>query len=157
MKTTLICIGRTNETYWQAAIGEYTKRLRRYSPFEFTEIADLKNAKSLTEAQIKEAEGGNILRQLTPEDYVALLDDKGVQYTSLQFADWYRRRALSGCKRLVFVIGGPYGFSSAVYARANEKLSLSLMTFSHQIVRPLFLEQLYRANTILRNEPYHHE
>ena len=157
MKTTLICIGKTNEPYWQSAIDEYTKRLKKYSPFEFIEIPDLKNAKSLTEAQIKQAEGENILRLLTPEDHVVLLDDKGSQYTSLQFADWYQRRTLSGSKRLVFIIGGPYGFSPAVYDRASEKLSLSKMTFSHQIIRPLFLEQLYRANTILHHEPYHHE
>lgn len=157
MKTSLICIGRTNEPYWQAAINEYIKRLRRYSPFELTEIPDLKNARSLTEQQIREAEGDNILRLVNADDYVTLLDDKGTQHTSVGFASWYQRRALSGCRRLLFVIGGPYGFSPAVYARADEKLSLSLMTFSHQIVRPLFLEQLYRANTILRNEPYHHE
>ena len=157
MKTTLIAIGRTNEPYWQSAIDEYSRRLRRYSPFEFLEIPDLKNTRALTEQQIRDAEGENILRLLNADDYVVLLDDKGRQYTSLQFADWLQTRMSASLKRLVFVIGGPYGFSPSVYARAAHKLSLSTLTFSHQIVRPLFLEQLYRAHTILRNEPYHHE
>jgi len=157
MKTSLICIGKTNESYWQAAIDEYTKRLRKYSPFEIIEIPDLRNAKSMTEQQIKQAEGENILKLLNTDDLVTLLDDKGTEYTSLQFANWYQQRMSSGLKRLVFVIGGPYGFSENVYARANSKLSLSRLTFSHQLVRPIFLEQLYRAQTILHNEPYHHE
>jgi len=157
MKTALICIGKTNEPYWQAAIDEYIKRLRKYSPFEIVEIPDLKNAKTLTEQQIKQAEGENILKLLNTDDYIVLLDDKGAEYTSLKFAEWYQQRMSSGLKRLVFIIGGPYGFSDNIYARANHKLSLSRLTFSHQLVRPIFLEQLYRANTILRNEPYHHE
>ena len=157
MKTVLICIGKTNERYWQEAIGEYVKRLGRYAPFEMTEIPDLKNAKAMSEGQIKEAEGENILKLLTAEDYVVLLDDKGVEYTSLKFAEWYQGRMSAGLKRLVFVIGGPYGFSDGVYKRGNHRISMSRMTFSHQIIRPLFLEQLYRANTILRGEPYHHE
>lgn len=157
MKTLLICIGKTNERYWQDAIEEYIKRLRKYSPFELIEIPDIRNTKSMTEQQIKQTEGENILRTLNSDDYVTLLDDKGQQYTSLQFADWYQQRMSSGIKRLVFVVGGPYGFSQDIYKRANNKLSLSRLTFSHQLVRPIFLEQLYRANTILHNEPYHHE
>lgn len=157
MKTLLICIGKTNERYWQDAIEEYMKRLRKYSPFELIEIPDIRNTKSMTEQQIKQAEGENILRTLNSDDYVTLLDDKGQQHTSLQFAEWYQQRMSSGIKRLVFIVGGPYGFSQDIYKRANSKLSLSRLTFSHQLVRPIFLEQLYRAQTILHNEPYHHE
>ena len=157
MKTLLICIGKTNERYWQDAIEEYMKRLRKYSPFELIEIPDIRNTKSMTEQQIKQAEGENILRTLNSDDYVTLLDDKGQQHTSLQFAEWYQQRMSSGIKRLVFIVGGPYGFSQDIYKRANNKLSLSMLTFSHQLVRPIFLEQLYRAHTILHNEPYHHE
>lgn len=157
MKTLLVCIGKTNEKYWQDAIAEYQKRLRKYSTFEFIEIPDLKNAKAMSEQQIKQKEGENILRTLNSDDYVVLLDDKGIQHTSLQFAEWLQLRISSGIKRIVFVVGGPYGFSEDVYTRANCKLSLSRLTFSHQLVRPIFLEQLYRAQTILHHEPYHHE
>lgn len=157
MKTILICIGKTNERYWQDAMNEYLKRLQRYSPFEIIEMPNLRNTHSITEQQIKHAEGENLLRLLNAEDFVTLLDDKGKQYTSLQFAEWYQQRMMAGTKRLVFVVGGAYGFSRDVYERANGTLSLSRLTFSHQLVRPIFLEQLYRAQTILHNEPYHHE
>lgn len=157
MKTTLIWVGKTAKSYWAEAIDEYRRRIANYSPFEIVEIADVRNAKSLSHEQLRQREGEAILKMLTTEDYVTLLDDKGAELTSLKFAEWYQKRALSGAKRLTFVIGGAYGFSPDVYARANDRLSLSRLTFSHQIVRPIFLEQLYRAHTILNHEPYHHE
>ena len=122
-----------------------------------TVLHDVLNTRTLTEKQQRTAEGEAILRQLTDGDYVALLDERGTEYRSVEFAAWLQKRMNSGMKRLVLVIGGPYGFSEAVYARADTRLSLSKMTFSHQIVRALFAEQLYRAFTILNNEPYHHE
>lgn len=157
MKTTLIWVGRTAKSYWAEAIEEYRTRLTNYSPFEIVEIRDIRNAKNLSSEQLKKMEGEAILETIKEDDFVALLDDKGQELTSLKFADWYGKRTLAGTKRLIFIIGGAYGFSDAIYRRANDKLSLSRLTFSHQIVRPLFLEQLYRANTILRHEPYHHE
>lgn len=157
MKIVLLAIGKTDARYFIDAIGEYQKRLEHYIPFEVQVIPDLKNTKSLTVEQQKEKEGELIIKSLQPGDYLVLLDDKGKEYTSMQFASYIEKKTHTVAKRLVFVIGGPYGFSHDVYDKANEKLTLSRMTFSHQMVRLIFVEQLYRAMTILNNEPYHHE
>lgn len=141
----------------EALVTMYTKRLNHYVRFAITTIADVRNTKKLSEAEQKRLEGEAILKLITDSDHLMLLDEHGAEYRSIEFADMIQRRMLSGTKRLVFVIGGPYGFSDAVYQRSNSKLSLSKMTFSHQIVRAIFTEQLYRAFTILKNEPYHHE
>lgn len=141
----------------EALVTMYTKRLNHYVRFAITTIADVRNTKKLSEAEQKRLEGEAILKLITDSDHLMLLDEHGAEYRSIEFADMLQRRMLSGTKRLVFVIGGPYGFSDAVYQRSNSKLSLSKMTFSHQIVRAIFTEQLYRAFTILKNEPYHHE
>ncbi|MBQ0029358.1 MAG: 23S rRNA (pseudouridine(1915)-N(3))-methyltransferase RlmH [Paludibacteraceae bacterium] len=157
MKVLLLTVGKTNEINFINAISDYQKRLKFYIPFEIQELPELKNTKSLSESQQKTLEGEAILAALDASDQVVLLDDKGKDFTSMQFADYMQRNMASGAKRLIFVVGGPYGFSDAVYARANGKVSLSKMTFSHQMVRLIFVEQLYRAMTILRGEPYHHE
>ncbi|SBW02573.1 23S rRNA (pseudouridine(1915)-N(3))-methyltransferase RlmH [uncultured Dysgonomonas sp.] len=157
MKITLLVIGKTDAGYFIDAVGEYQKRLEHYIPFEIQVIPDIKNTKSLTADQQKEKEGELILRNLQAGDYLVLLDDKGKEYTSVQFATYIEKKTHTVAKRLVFLIGGPYGFSQSVYNKANEKLTLSRMTFSHQMVRLIFVEQLYRAMTILNNEPYHHE
>jgi 23S rRNA (pseudouridine1915-N3)-methyltransferase len=156
MKITLLAIGKTDNSHLQSLMDEYSKRLGFYVSFEMEVIPDVKNAKNLSEALQKQAEGEEILRRTTPADVLLLLDEKGKNYTSEGFAEFLQKKMNSGLKNLIFVIGGPYGFSDAVYARANGKVSLSAMTFSHQMVRLFFLEQLYRGFTILRNEPYHH-
>jgi 23S rRNA (pseudouridine1915-N3)-methyltransferase len=135
----------------------YTKRINFYNRFNITYIPDIRNSKILSEAQQKTAEGEAILRLLDESDRVVLLDEKGSEFRSVEYADWLQKRMNSGVKRLVFIIGGPYGFSPEVYSRSNEKISLSKMTFSHQIIRAIFTEQLYRAFSILHNSPYHHE
>jgi 23S rRNA (pseudouridine1915-N3)-methyltransferase len=157
MKIALIVIGKTDASYFSDAIKEYQKRLFHYIPFEIEVIPDLKNAKHLGEEQQKEREGNLILKHLQAGDYPVLLDDKGKEYTSLQFAAYIEKKMQSVAKRLVFIAGGPYGFSPKVYEAAQEKISFSKMTFSHQMIRLIFTEQLYRAMTILNNEPYHHE
>jgi 23S rRNA (pseudouridine1915-N3)-methyltransferase len=139
------------------AINEYKNRLVHYIPFEMEIIPDIKNVKNLREEQQKEKEGGLILKMLQPGDYLVLLDEHGKSFTSMEFATYLERKMHVVSKRLVFVIGGPYGFSEAVYKAASEKISLSKMTFSHQMIRLIFVEQIYRAMTILNNEPYHHE
>ena len=141
----------------EALVSMYTKRLNHYVRFAITTIADVRNTKKLSEAEQKRLEGEVILKLISESDHLMLLDEHGLELRSIEFADMLQRRMLSGTKRLVFVIGGPYGFSDAIYQRANSKLSLSKMTFSHQMVRAIFTEQLYRAFTILKNEPYHHE
>lgn len=141
----------------EALVTMYTKRLNHYVRFAITTIADIRNTKKLSEAEQKRLEGEAILRLINDSDHLMLLDEHGAEFRSIEFADMIQRRMSAGTKRLVFVIGGPYGFSDAVYQRANSKISLSKMTFSHQIVRAIFTEQLYRAFTILKNEPYHHE
>lgn len=141
----------------EALVAMYTKRLNHYVRFAITTIADVRNTKKLSEAEQKRLEGEAILKLINDSDHLMLLDEHGMELRSIEFADMIQRRMSAGIKRLVFVIGGPYGFSDAVYQRANSKLSLSKMTFSHQIVRAIFTEQLYRAFTILKNEPYHHE
>jgi len=153
----LLLVGKTTESYLNQAIEEYLKRLRRYVAFETNVIPELKNARNMSFDQQKEKEGVAILNSIEPSDEVILLDEKGAQYGSVEFASLLEKKNLSSVKRLVFVVGGPYGFSNDVYTRANGKLSLSRMTFSHQMIRLLFIEQVYRAMTILKGEPYHHE
>lgn len=156
MNIELIVVGKTDSKEVSSLVEEYKGRIGHYTRFDITVIPDVKNTRALSEAQQKKAEGDNILRLLQTSDFVTLLDERGTQPTSEEFADWMQKRMASGCKRLVFIIGGPYGFSEEVYARANGKIALSKMTFSHQIVRAIFTEQLYRAMTIINNEPYHH-
>lgn len=157
MNIELIVIGKTDLKEVEALIAMYSKRINHYVRFAITMIADVRNTRKLSEAEQKRLEGEAILRLLNDSDHVTLLDEHGSELRSIEFAELVQRRMSSGIKRLVFVIGGPYGFSEAVYQRANSKLSLSKMTYSHQLVRAIFTEQLYRAFTILRNEPYHHE
>lgn len=156
MKTELILVGKTADKHFEAGIKDYTERITHYMPFSITVIPELKNTKNLTEEQQKEREGELILRQLQPSDTVVLLDEHGQELRSVELAQWTQKKQ-HVAKRLVFIIGGPYGFSPSVYQRANEKLSLSKLTFSHQMVRLIFTEQLYRVCTILKGEPYHHE
>lgn len=157
MKIALLIIGKTDARYFAEAIDEYRQRLTHYVPFEMQVIPDIKNAKSLSESQQKEREGEMLLKALQAGDYIVLLDERGKEMTSKQFASYLEKKMGSVSRRLVFIIGGPYGFSEALYKIANEKLSLSQMTFSHQMIRLLFIEQIYRAMTILNGEPYHHE
>ena len=156
MKAELILVGKTTDKHFQAGISDYTERIGHYLPFSITIIPELKNTKSLTEEQQKTREGELILRQIQSGDHVVLLDEHGKEMRSMEFATWIEKRQQT-VRRLVFVIGGPYGFSEEMYSRSNEKLSLSKMTFSHQMVRLIFTEQLYRACTIIKGEPYHHE
>ena len=156
MKTELIVVGRTVNKHFIAGIADYSERIGHYMPFSITTIPELKNTKSMTEEQQKQAEGEQILKLIQPSDTVVLLDEHGHEYRSVELASWLEQKR-NTARRLVFVIGGPYGFSQAVYTRANEKISLSKMTFSHQMVRLIFTEQLYRACTIIKGEPYHHE
>lgn len=156
MKITLLVVGKTTDSHIEVLIQEYQKRLTHYVPFTLQVIPELKNTKALTSEQQKQAEGELILRTITPATDLILLDEHGKEYRSIEFADYIQKRMSSG-RDVVFVVGGPYGFSEAVYQRANGKISLSKMTFSHQMVRLFFVEQLYRAMTILRGEPYHHE
>ena len=156
MKTLLILVGKTTDRHFQAGINDYVGRIAHYMPFELVTIPELKNTKNLTEQQQKTAEGELILKLLQPQDTVVLLDEHGREQRSIEFARWLEQKR-NTARRLVFVVGGPYGFSQAVYSRASEQLSLSKMTFSHQMIRLLFTEQVYRACTIIRGEPYHHE
>ena len=156
MKIQLLLTGKTTDPRLISLIDDYQQRLKHYVPFELVVIPDLKNAKSLTEEQIKTAEGEAILARLTPSMDVLLLDEHGREFRSIEFADFLQRKMAAG-KDLALVIGGAYGFSPAVYARANGKISFSQMTFSHQMIRLMAIEQIYRAMTILRGEPYHHE
>lgn len=153
----LLVIGKTDEDYLIAGIKKYVGRIGHYASFEMKEIPDPRNRKTLSEEQQKKAESFLLLQQLQPGDHVVLLDENGKQFTSVELAGSIGKQMASGAKRLVFVIGGPYGFAQEVYDRANAKLSLSPMTFSHQMVRLVFVEQLYRAFTILKGEPYHHQ
>ncbi len=156
MRITLLVVGKTADTRLQSLIDDYQQRLKHYVPFEFVVVPDVKNAKSLSEEQLKAAEGEAILARLTPSMEVVLLDEHGQEFRSIEYAEWLQKKMASG-KDLTLIIGGAYGFSKAVYERANGKLSLSRMTFSHQMIRIMAIEQLYRAMTILRGEPYHHE
>ena len=156
MKILLLVIGKTDEDYLVTGIKKYVGRLGHYVSFEMKEIPDIRNRKTLSEEQQKKAESFLLLSQLQPSDQVILLDERGKNYTSVEFSESLEKGMSSGAKRMVFLIGGPYGFDKEVYDRADAKMSLSPMTFSHQMVRLIFLEQLYRAFTILKGEPYHH-
>ncbi|MGB0274571.1 MAG: 23S rRNA (pseudouridine(1915)-N(3))-methyltransferase RlmH [Flavobacteriaceae bacterium] len=157
MKIKVICMGKTNQDALRQWLPEYQKRLSHYIKFEWVELPELKNTKKLREAEQKEEEGKRLLKQLNPSDILVLFDEKGNQHTSKGFADFIQKRMNAGTKNLVFAIGGPYGFSAEIYKRGQHKISLSTMTFSHQMVRIFVVEQLYRAFSILNNEPYHHE
>lgn len=157
MKIAFIVVGKTTDSDLQKLQDQYNNRLKHYVTFDNIIIPELKNTKSLSVDVQKEKEGELILKTLDTSDDVILLDDKGKQYSSMDFSGFIQRKMNASTRRLVFVVGGPYGFSQAVYDRANGKLSLSLMTFSHQMIRLLFVEQVYRAFTILKGEPYHHE
>lgn len=157
MKIRIVCIGKTRKSFLIEGEGEYEKRLKKYIQLERIDIPDLKNASRMTEEQVKSEEGKLILQKLQPNGLTVLLDEKGKKFSSVLFADWIQDQMNRGYKHITFVIGGPYGFSEEVYLAANSKISLSDMTFSHQMVRLFFLEQIYRAYTILNNEPYHHE
>ena len=157
MDLKLVTVGKTDVKWVKEGLDLYVSRLRHYVPFTLVEIPQLKNVSAFTQEQIREKEGELILKQVTPGDSVILLDERGKEYRSVEWAEWIRQRLARGGKGLVFVIGGAYGFSQAVYDRAEGMISLSRMTFSHQMVRTVFAEQLYRAFTIIRGEPYHHE
>ena len=157
MELKLVTVGKTDVKWVKEGLDLYVSRLRHYVPFSLVEIPQLKNVSALSQEQIKEKEGELILKQLNPGDSVILLDERGKEYRSVEWAEWIRQRLARGGKCLVFVIGGAYGFSQAVYDRAEGMISLSRMTFSHQMVRTIFAEQLYRAFTIIKGEPYHHE
>lgn len=157
MKITLLVVGKTTDKHFQAGIDDYTARIAHYAPFSLEVIPELKATKAMSQAEQKEREGRLILEALQPGDYVVLLDERGKEHRSMEFAQWMQKRMLAGTKRLVFVVGGPYGFSPQVYARGDEQISLSRMTFSHQMIRLIFTEQIYRAFTILKGENYHHE
>ena len=157
MKITLIVVGRTVDKNLIAAIDDYTGRIKHFAPFDIEVIPELKNARKLSEAQQKEAEAELILKSINPGDTVVLLDEGGKEFRSTEFATWIEKKQQITAKRLIFIVGGPYGFSQRIYNCANEKISLSRMTFSHQMIRLLFVEQLYRAYTIIGGLPYHHE
>lgn len=157
MKICLLVIGKTDAGYFIDAIREYENRLVHYIPFEMQVISDIKNVKNLTQEQQKEKEGELILKSLQSGDHIVLLDERGKEFSSMQFSAYIERKTHTVSKRLVFIVGGPYGFADAIYQKASERISLSKMTFSHQMIRLFFVEQLYRAMTILNNEPYHHE
>lgn len=156
MQIKLIVVGKTNKKYLIEGEQEYEKRLKHYVRFEEEVIPELKKVKNLSESEIKEKEGGLILSKLTNADYLVLLDENGKEYNSVGFSEFLQKQMNSGVRKVIFVVGGAYGFSDSVYKRANAKIALSQMTFSHQMVRLFFKEQLYRGFTILKNEPYHH-
>ena len=157
MKITLLVVGRTVDKNIIAAIDDYAGRIKHFVPFDIEIIPELKNARKLSEAQQKEAEGELILKSLQTGDRIVLLDEGGKEFRSAEFAAWIEHKQNISIKRLVFIVGGPYGFSPKIYETAHEKVSLSKMTFSHQMIRLLFVEQLYRAYTIINHLPYHHE
>lgn len=156
MNIKLLAVGKTDDQQLEALTNQYVNRLQHYTKFDFEIIPDLKKTKNLDENRQKEKEGDLILKKVNPSDILILLDENGKSLSSEDFAKWLQKKMNTGMKQLIFVIGGPYGFSSEVYARANQKIALSKMTFSHQMVRLFFTEQLYRGFTILKNEPYHH-
>lgn len=157
MKIVIIAVGKTSTGYVACGVEEFLKRANRYVPTELIVIPDVKSSKALSEDAQKQQEGRSIIAALQPGDIVTLLDERGKELTSREFSSMIERRMVQGIKRLVFVIGGPYGFSNEVYERADSKLSLSRMTFTHEMVRLFFMEQIYRAMTITRGEPYHHD
>ena len=157
MKITFITVGKTEDAYLKEGIEKYVKRLKHYTKLELVDIPELKNTKALTEEQQKAKEAELILKKITVQDHVILLDENGLEFTSVQFANYINKRSVSSSANLIFIVGGPYGFDQSVYQRANDKISLSRMTFSHQMVRLFFVEQLYRAYSIIKGEPYHHQ
>lgn len=157
MKTELWQIGKTAFPYLEEGVRIYESRLQRYLPFQIENIPDVKNAQNLPPAQLKSREGELVLARLKNDDFLILLDERGKSYTSVEWAQFLEKELMGSHKRIVFLIGGAFGFSQEIYQRANAKVSLSSMTFSHQMIRVFFLEQLYRAMTILRNEPYHNQ
>ncbi len=157
MRIIFLVIGKTNEKYLIDAIDEYTSRLKHYIPFETIVIPELKNVKNVSVSDQKEKEADLILKNIQSGDYIVLLDEHGKEFTSLAFSAYIEKKMHTSNKRLLFIVGGPYGFSPRIHSLANEKISLSKMTFSHQMIRLIFIEQLYRAMTILNHEPYHHE
>ncbi|MDE6273030.1 MAG: 23S rRNA (pseudouridine(1915)-N(3))-methyltransferase RlmH [Muribaculaceae bacterium] len=157
MDIILLTIGKTNISYIKDGIEEYSKRLKRFINYKIDELPDARKSGKITESEQKEAEGALILRQLSDSDMVILLDERGKEYTSREFASYLERVMASGRKRLIFVVGGPYGFAQSVYQRADAKISLSKMTFNHEMVRLFFTEQIYRGISILHNLPYHHD
>lgn len=157
MKIKLLVVGKTDDKRIQSLIDDYTNRLKHYISFDLEVIPDIKNVKKLSMDQQKTKEGELILSKSTPSDRLILLDEKGKEFSSMNFSKYIQKHMNSGVKRVIFVVGGPYGFSKDVYNKAQGKISLSQMTFSHQMVRLFFTEQIYRAFTILKNEPYHHE
>ena len=157
MKILLLVVGKTTDAHIQTLVADYAKRVGYYVSFDIEVIPELRNTRGLSEEQQKSAEGEQIRQALKPGDTVILLDEHGTEFRSMEYATWLQKKMASGARRLVFVVGGPYGFSPEVYALAAGKISLSRMTFSHQMVRLFFVEQLYRAQTILKGEPYHHE
>ena len=157
MKITLLTIGKTEDKYLIEGIDIYLKRLKHYIPFRILEIPELKNTKSLSQEQQKTKEAELIFKNIQSTDHVILLDENGKEFSSRSFSVYLNKRMVSGLQHMVFIIGGPYGFSNEVYERSNEKISLSKMTLSHQMIRLFFAEQLYRACTIMKGEPYHHD
>lgn len=157
MKIILLVVGKSTDSNLIKLQEEYQNRLKYYIPFDMQVIPELKNTKNLSISEQTEKEADLILKQLENSDEVVLLDEKGKQYTSMGFSEFLSKKMLASHKRMIFVVGGPYGFSERVYQRANGKISLSSMTFSHQMIRVIFVEQVYRAMTILKGEPYHHE
>ncbi len=157
MKISLLLIGKTNSKFLIDGIQEYVKRLSFYIPFSIKYLNDTKNTRKLSQEQQKQLEGKMILDSLEKSDYVVLLDEHGTEFTSIEFARHIEKKQSTVQRQLVFIVGGPYGFSDDVKKRANEKISMSKMTFSHEMIRLFFVEQLYRAMTIINNEPYHHE
>ena len=157
MKISLICVGKTDDKFIQEGIDKYLKRLRHYIGFQLVVLPDIKNVKNLSESQQMEKEGEQFSKYLGTSDYVILLDERGKALRSVEFSGYIEQKMLTSVQHVVFLIGGPYGFSKEIVKRANDKLSLSRMTFSHQMVRLFFVEQIYRAFTILKGEPYHHE
>ena len=157
MKGVLIVVGKTTDKRFEAITQEYIERIRHYIPFTIEVIPELKNTKGLSQDEQKKREGELIQKNLQPGDYIVLLDEHGSERSSMDFASWIQKKMAAGPKRLVFIVGGPYGFSDAIHQKGNEESSLSRMTLSHQMIRMFFVEQIYRAMTILNGEPYHHE
>jgi len=157
MKIVLVVVGKTDNSYWNDALKVYQERLLHYIPFEMVVVPDVKNAKNMPETEQKEIEMTLLLKHIQAGDYCVLLDERGKEFTSVQFATWLEKKMQAVPKRLVFLIGGPFGFSEKMYQAIDEKIALSKMTFSHQMIRPIFVEQLYRAMTIIKNESYHHK
>lgn len=157
MKVVLLVVGKTTDRHFEAGIAEYASRLSHYLQFSIEVIPELKSTRSMSQGEQKEREAIMIAKALQPSDHVVLLDEHGTERTSMEFAAWMQRKMAMGLRRLVFVVGGPYGFADSVHMLAKEKVSVSRMTFSHQMIRLIFVEQIYRAMTILNNEPYHHE